>query len=567
MVFGESILVRAGAGLRNMDKRLGFLLPHKCPRVWFHYFALSGILILAILVRLPGLLLEPALGQTDAYTHLQFLQDMAQHGVLRHPNYPVGFYYFSAIPVRFFHWGPYLVARYGGIVYGLGFVLSSHHLLLKISDEKCALWGGYFLAGFPAFYWLQKTSLGLYPIQLGLLLLPLLLLTWWQALSGSRLALFHFALTSLFLGVSTPMMLLDLLPFLMGHVLWCLVRRKLPSQAIWSFMIAAVGILVGVTFLFVRGGESAFRGTLGILAGRDYSQASALAAFWDALRIYVLPKRFLPSSPLVAFCAISAGIFVFIFSFWLRHRNSILAWLGTWTFFCWLQTVFACFQFPGYFRAGWPFLLGFVFLGAAWMREVHPLLPRGIRRLSLIIVFASPLGYIWFYPRLSPHLSPCESDLVTFARQFSSKAVDEFPHDAKVWSRRWNYFDEHLGDPLYALWQGYPEIDFETLSKQEAIHLVFDPSRSHLVLLDDHATHSISYGLMGIVDPKLVRNFSRDLERSLDISRVLRSRVEALDPKIWRIESHHFPQGLEVLTISPITPAVPSTIPNPVPGS
>ncbi len=519
-------------------------------------FLLPCILLLALAVRLPGVLGEPALGQTDAYAHLQFLRDMAEQGRLRHANYPPGFYLLAALPLRLTGLDPYHAARFGGLCFGLGLVLAAWRLMRSLDGEASARWTAFLLAGFPGLYLLHKTSLGLYPMQLGLMLLPLLLLAWWRSLAGARAAMAGFALCALALAMSTPMLLLDVLPFFAGHALWRMARGRLPRAAMIPLALAAVAMASGVALLFARGGADALRATAGILARRDYSTTPPVRVLLDCLGVYARPKRLPPGPPAIAALAWLAGAAIAGVGLGLRRRHPPLAWLAAWTFFAWAQTVFACFQFPGYFRAGWPFLIGLGLLGGAGMVHLLPHLPQFLQRACRILLLAAPLANLWLYPRHHPHLSPCESDLVRFAREQLRVPP---PPDTRIWSRAWNTFPGHQGDPLHALWEG-SGIPFATLKAEEAATLAFDPALAHVLILDDRPAAPLAFGVMQWVDPALVRAHRRNIDRALAVSALLRQRGEDLDPALWRVETERLPGGLELMWIQARPAAVDSGI-------
>jgi len=511
-------------------------------------FILFGLLFLAFLVRLPGPISTPALGQTDAYTHLQFLRDMASRGELRHSFYPFGFYLLAALPVRLLGLDPYLVARFAGLFFGPVLVWSVHKVISRIDSNRSAHWAALLIAGFPLFYLLQKTGLGLHPIQLGLALLPWILLAWWRLLEGSIPAMASFSILGVLLGLSNPMMLVDLVPFLAGHLCWRIARGGIPASVAVFIGFASACLGIAPTLLYHQAGGDSFFHTLELLTRTDLDGVSLPAALWASGLEFIRPKRFLPLDALPLTASLLSFSVLVGFIRWSRNRAPAAAWFSSWTLYAWAQSVFACFQFPGYFRAGWTFLLGAAVVGGFWMTTVQPILPKVLQRTTIAILAAGVLSQIRLYPRVRPYLSPCESGLVRFAREELQRQQIQPAPQQKIWSRKWNTFPDHLGDILHALWEGSP-VTFEVLSLQDVQHLDFDPSFQHLVLLDDQADQDLKLGAMAMVDPELHREHLRNLEQLLDISRALRAKVESLPRGKWTVSERRTQDGLDVLHI------------------
>ena len=78
------------------------------------------ILTAAFIVRMLHPLQVAYLGQSDAYTHLNYLHNIVDSGYLINPVYPPGYHWILALPSLVFSIDPYLVARYGGAFFGVG---------------------------------------------------------------------------------------------------------------------------------------------------------------------------------------------------------------------------------------------------------------------------------------------------------------------------------------------------------------------------------------------------------------------------------------------------------------
>lgn len=508
---------------------------------------LLGILFLALCVRLPGVLHESALAQSDAYTHLQFLRDIATRGRLRHSLYPPGYYWLTSLPVRLFGLDLYHTARFAGLFYGVGLVVAGTAAVRAISTTRAALWTGFLLAGFPALTLLHKTGLGMYPNQLGLLLTPLTLLAWFQLWNKSRAAAPCLLVLVGVFAVSVPMMLVDLSAFFFFDFCVRVARGKISAKT-----LPVLGLCVLVpAFMFFRVVQTRETGaileTLSILARDDLTGLSLPRALLRPLWIYVIPKRGLPGGPVGGAAAVLSGLVVLGCGLWLRRARRQEAWLSFWWGFTWFQTVFACFQFPAYFRAGWFFLLAAAMVGGGCLDQFFQVCPRALKRVGQALLIGSAAITLWFYPRNTPHLSPAESDLVTFAMNQRKAAESSAWQNPKIWSRRWNSFPGNLGDPLHALWEDVPAIRFTTLDAAAVEALVFDPGEVHWILLDDRASPAPTLSWMRWVDPDLTREFEENQKRMLDVSRLLRQKTEAMSEQGWSLQTLRTPQGLEVV--------------------
>ena len=66
-------------------------------------FLLIGLIILAVTVRSIHPLQHMALGQSDAYSHLQFLRNIVDSGFIHNVMYPPGYHWILALPTAAFH--------------------------------------------------------------------------------------------------------------------------------------------------------------------------------------------------------------------------------------------------------------------------------------------------------------------------------------------------------------------------------------------------------------------------------------------------------------------------------
>jgi len=168
-------------------------------------WVLLAVLVLAWVVRMIHPLQTWALGQSDAYSHLGFLRDVLERGQVGNGDYPPAYSWVMAFPACLMHGHPYWMSRFGGAFFGMGMTLGVYVFLSQLKNRATGISAAALLAGCPVFWMLQKTGVGSFANQMGLLLIPAVL---WAYASGRRGWL---VLTLAALALSVPMMLLHLL--------------------------------------------------------------------------------------------------------------------------------------------------------------------------------------------------------------------------------------------------------------------------------------------------------------------------------------------------------------------
>lgn len=525
------------------------------PWVW-----LVGWVMLAIAVRLIAATGEPALAQSDGYAHLQLLTDWVTTGQLRHSYYPPGYYWMLGLPARLLGLDPYQVLRFGGAFFGGALVISLFMLARVTVGTRAALWTAFLVAGFPALRWLQRTGVGGFPSQSGLLLVPLILLCWDRYLKG-RLAFATglIALTGL-LAVSVPMMLIDLFPLFLFDLVMRLGQRRSRGPILARAGVLALlgGMVLVLLIRWVGTGQVLY--IFSTIAGVPRSGKPHGVLALDILVHYLSPMRWLPASgSAVALILATLPVLAWWMGRMTRGRTQVTVLLA-WSMVASLQTIFGLFQFPLYWRAGWCFMMAWSVVAGALMATVLERLPVLWKRVAIGGCVLS-LGLTLRHPPApTPHLSAAEGDLVQVLRALVDWSEGRLPRTPQpwiealtgppigVWSRRFNVFQAYFGDPVHAFLEDRPGIHLGSVADWKAGN-GFDPRWMQLVLLDDLAPRAAPPGLMRWVNPDLAVAFEDLRQRLLREASRLRDAVEMARQSGWETKVFTTPQGLEVILL------------------
>lgn len=520
-------------------------------------FILAVIFFLAAVVRLIGPVTTIALGQSDAYAHLQYLNDMVNDGHLRHSTYPPGYYWLMSLPVKLFGVNSYWVARFGGVLWGLGQVLAVYLLAKRAFGRHAARWSAFLIAGFPLFHWLQKTGVGVYPSQAGLMILPLLVLSWDKTMrEGPRHMAAFFLLLSV-LAVTVPMMMVDLTPFLALDLLWRRFAGGLHRHSLAVISSVAVSMVALIAIYWLRSGSDGFFQTASILTNQQIPGEITATRLLALLWMYIRPERLLLPGVWLNIPVFTSGAILVLLLVTFR-KEPLFRSVLLWAFIAWTQTVFGVFQFALYMRAGWVFLLASSVLGGWLIIRAFDLLPGPVARFSRGIFIFTCLCSLINPPNPKPHLSSAESDLVMVLhgiREWADGGKEVHPIEqlqfidpdrpTSVWSRRFNGFYGRQGDPVPAFLERCPKIEIPRIGQE--VH--FDPARQHIVLLDDRAIAPDQFGVMTLVNPTLIDQFVAGRESFMLESDRLREALILPDTGQWRVASWSLPQGLNVVVL------------------
>lgn len=394
------------------------------------------IVLAGVALRWVHPLLTATLGQSDAYSHLQFLRDYVAHADLRHPYYPAGFHAVLALPTRLFSLDPYLVARYGGAFFGALLILVLGRFAGACSGQVTAIrYAALLVACNPLAYLLAKTGVGVFPNQWGLVLLPFSLLGY-ARLRAREPGVMGWRLGLLGLAVSVPLLLIDVIQVVLLDVLIGSIRRE------WKFRGGRTGWLWGVVALaclagslpFVNLGQGSLIHTMSMLTGHEGALRSVPDAILVTLKDYISVKRWgfgnLPADG--ALLGLAAG-FLTALVVALRTQNFGLRILALWGGMAVLQTGTGLFQFASYQRAGWQLLAAALLLAGVILAA----LPAGWLKGRIRAVIAAGLGLgavlAFLHPPAHPNLhSASESEMLTITRTLSRGRIP--PPAGRPWA-------------------------------------------------------------------------------------------------------------------------------------
>ena len=428
---------------------------------------LALIILAAIILRSLDALDHASLGQSDAYTHLQFLRDIFQYGQIRNIVYPPGYSWVLALPVMTFHLDAYLVARYVGPFFG-AMLVTTLYLLGRRQSQTAGLYAAFLAAICPIFYPLIKTGMGAFANQLGLFLLPLALLLYLME------ARFLFAIILLGLTVTVPLFVFTLMLIILIHRLltlssprrWWRNNLLLLIPFLLAFALAGYHFLspgkihVTTTATLVTGISTPSKKLLaptaphpsfltmvkfnpaGKLAldlltvkrcglGSNLMNLTALALAWLFAGILVAGFRLGKPRPPIKnqlFCS-SGGRGSFEPSSGqdlVENPKSFLKMIGCLGLLTTLQVTTGFLEFSFYQRSGWILMEAMALAGGiilAWLYEIHTL--RIIIRPGIALgLSASVIVAFWIPPQHRCITSGAENELASVLRELSDARLN-----------------------------------------------------------------------------------------------------------------------------------------------
>ena len=419
---------------------------------------LLAMLLLAWVVRTIHPLQTWALGQSDAYSHLGFLMDVLKRGQVGNPEYPPAYSWVLAFPAWLIADHPYWVARFGGAFFGAGLALGVYALLAQVRSRAAGLAAAALVAGCPAFFLLQKTGVGCYANQLGLLLIPAAL---WAYAAGRRGWL---ALALAALAVTVPMMLLHVVILLAILILFDREAGR-SRLALLALLVMAFLLVLGISLL--RPAEDGLRIAWALTGRSDLAQQPG--AGWDVvLRTlavdFVSFKRIGYASGILNGLALTTMVvFALALAGGWRRRDAAWQLVGAWGLLASVNVHFGLLQFTNYQREGWSLLIaaaafGSLAFGALWRRwdrrGGHYLLGAGL-------ALTAAVGLV-FPPKHLIAAGQAESDVVQYLLPLNPAVT--------VLARDMSAFESGQGDVVRTL---HPNVVFSERELAAAIKPVY----------------------------------------------------------------------------------------------
>jgi hypothetical protein len=569
---------------------------------------LIGLLTLAVAIRSIHPLQHLALGQSDAYSHLQFLRNILDSGFVHNVMYPPGYHWVLALPTAAFHLDPYLVARYGGAFFGAGLVLAVYVLVRSITGSPAAMLAAFLVSCFPGFNLLLKTGVGAFANQLGLFFIPVVLYLYKKTeekkFRESPGAFALLALSLMGLSISVPMMLLHVLLILFMVRLSQLIKRR--DKWFFQTGILALSILPALILLslhLLHAGPVHQQKTMEVItAGTSMNSApSSLRETSEGIGQRPLPYQtshlkstlehpattllfdFLSVKRLgVGHFAVNAiGFLILILSgisiLWGFMVGKI-GWtvLGFWGGIASLQTVTGFLQFSGYQREGWSLMIAASCLSGIIGGTIYCWGNRWVifRPVVVIAVIFSVVGSFIYPPVHELKASCAEDEIIKVARDVSyrysdsrywsitDKQIENTPICLSTFSsqlpltimtrKMTGWHDSNQGELVPSVIHSSKRIRVKTISSEVAGMDIFENDRQYLVLMDKKTEGCNRTSVFfSMIDPRQVKSHINKLESNYKINESIGSYLHTLNPDNWKIKESVISQNLIALAVTP----------------
>jgi hypothetical protein len=394
-----------------------------------------GILLAAVIVRSIHPFQHFALGQSDAYSHLNFLKDIMETGAIGNRIYPPGYHWVLALPVLSFHMDPYNVARYVGAFFGAGLVLAVFVLVEEAADLKAAYFSAFGAACFPGFYLLLKTGVGAFANQMGLFFIPVTFYYYIRGLGKESilsLSNLMFILALLGLAASVPMMLFHILIIIFIERMLSLLYRShgwsIKTAGITLSTLPAISL---VAYHFLRAGDQPQRVAIQFLnEGLDKALPAVMAksgfsdllnqplvrSFIDFLSIkrWSFDNIFMDS---IGYFLLFSFTILLLYSISKRKYSFVI--IALWGVITSIQTITGFLQLSAYQREGWSLLIVIACLSGmpiAYIYQRWIAQKLILQRCFFFCLFIMFIISIFYPPANRFHISAAEDDIIRVVR-------------------------------------------------------------------------------------------------------------------------------------------------------
>ena len=549
-------------------------------------WVIAGVVVAGFVLRSLHPLQCAALGQSDAYSHLDFIRDILRDGCIRMRLYPPGYHWVLALPALALFVDPYLLARYGGAFFGVMLILGCLALGHTSGRASVAVCCAYLVSCFPGSYLLLKTGVGAFPNQIGLALMPFIFAQYLGLVGrGPRWPVWLLALTLFGIVSAVPLMLADVVLVIGAERLLALAggERAWPRLR-WRAVCEALALFAAfIAFHFFRSGVGALANTGRVMAGsaREASwPPSPGQALVNTFTDFLVVKRVGFGTLLLDAAWIGIGLaFVGVLGLGLRRRDPAMRLLGVWGLLTALQTGTGCLQFTWYQRAGWQLLEALAWLGGlvlAWTWDAAA----GIRLVRRLLIFAlavtAAAAFIW-HPTHRFCMSTAENEIACLARSLARlgwepgagaertvrTAGREWPFlqdfnprmPMVVVTRRYQYGNR--GDMVHAL-MGHDAGIRVVSYGGSPVTLPLKPGRQLLVLLDrDLWMARPDLGPTALLSPSLADGFLADARDLHGPNKAILTAVRHVPLDAWRVREYLVSANLTVFTITPFSGSAP----------
>lgn len=518
---------------------------------------LGFIFLFGFVTRMIHPLETPALGQSDAYTHLTMFRELMA-GDRWMSFYPPAYARVFLLPATLFRIDPYTMARFGGAFFGLGLGLSGSFLVHRVTKSSVTtLLSAALLCCFPGFMLLYKTSLGAFPNQAGLLLLPYVFYGFCQPASRRSMGIGAVAVAGLILLV--PMMFLHVCWIGASFfILWELSQRSPTVKkglilvgfllfAVWWVYIGSPWVIPERHFgqysrILVSGGESG-------LGESIFEQLSYAESIQMMLKDYFSLKRTGLGSVLFNTVAwVLALLFLGVCIFGCITKRKFPTLMGLWGGWTLLQTVFGITQFTSYQREGWSLLIATGIVGG-WLGGLMVSKYPFLLKPAYGAVGFSMVACLIFPPRHSLSTSTMEAEWIELVRWMEHP--ESLPESHPL---------SQVTEPLLRLWDTEEHLFVVTrplLQETMLSSVIKSPqniffskggiwrdykqkiaqSSQTLVLLDPQPENPSATGVFSQVSPEALNMFSKQQMRSYNLNRAYTRFLLNLDPETFEVTS------------------------------
>ncbi len=566
------------------------------------------ILAAAFAVRVIHPLQVAYLGQSDAYTHLNYIHNIVDKGYLINPVYPPGYHWLLALPSLVFTIDPYLVARYGGAFFGVGMVLAVYVLLDKLFDRKAAVFGSFCCGCFPLMNLLLKTGVGVFANQFGIFLVPVIVYFYVTIISEQRngfITLILPALAMAGMAVSVPMMMLHLLvgmalersvSLFRGPGKWLLTSLRvalicIPAFFLLVFHLSQVG--AGHRFetanIMIGEGEKKQAVTAKMVdkvqkaaAAYEKTELDKLSTiltsspYFHLLIDYVSIKRVngFSNKYLNTLALILAGFFLLFFIYGLVKNHTGFLIVGLWGGLTVVMAGTGLFQFSSYQREGWSLLIAVCCLSGVIASTIYDYFEEfTLFKIAVSLTMLLSLGWTLKHPPVHFQIhSGSEGEIVDLVRFLGKKPQErmEFCRSSyiaacqidqllnpeipvTIVSRRFLGWGNQ-GEITKNVLQNYSDADVILVRDRGKKDLGLKAGKQYVVIVDEkrHLPASHITSTFAMVTPGMVEQTLGSRKKLMRANKRLLGYIDDLSEDGFRVERLKLSESLKAIVVTPL---------------